>query len=112
SAAAKGLNYLRSLGRVLCYARRHRIDTIILYYHLLPALDGPWVRLLRLLGFRVMLCVHDVLPLGEEADPAGTRRRLYGAADSLVTFSTYARRRLLELMAPRDVEVQPLAFGL
>ena len=95
SFITKGINYLRSLARLLQEADRFRPDLLVYYYVMQPALDQLFFSLLRRRRHKTLLAVHDVTPFVSEEGMNNGYRRLYHSVPEILTFGDYAKNELI-----------------
>lgn len=92
----RGLHYLVDQGRLTVQILQHRPQIVHVQWALLPHYDSwLWDRWKRL-GARIVLTVHDLVPLNMPPEAAARYFRLYDHADALILHSERNRADLAE----------------
>lgn len=92
--ATKGISYIRSLGRLVHAVARHRPAAVHYQFLVFPPTDLLAIKLLKRLGSRVFLTVHDVFAIDNKSYHVALVTSAYEAADGLIVHSDCARQGL------------------
>ncbi len=95
-------NYLRTLGRLWRRWRQSRPKILHLQSLLAPRKEVLLFALCRLMGIRVVMTVHNVLPHELRSFERVLYNLYYRLADALILHSEQNRRRLLEMVPGLD----------
>jgi len=104
----KGINYLLSLQHLASAVHAFRPDLVIYYYILQPLFDGLILSHLEQKKVSILLCAHDILPLGRSLTGVALYRRIYERAGAILTFSRFAHRQLTNELAISPEKVNTL----
>src|SRR3989304_5936239 len=93
--ARKGLSYFRSLARLFHAVRAHRPAVVHFQFLVFPPADTLAIHLIRGLGARVLLTVHDLFCLDDKIYHVALVTKAYEAADALIVHSQWAKGTLI-----------------
>ena len=95
-AIARGIRYAAAQSRILAAAARERPALVHLHYFILTPADLWFLVRLRLLGIKVILTVHDVIPFNAATHTRLMLRALYQRVDGFIVHTEHSRRELLQ----------------
>lgn len=111
SKLIRGLRYLRGLIRIGLSMRRRDIPLAHFHYCHVPPLDYLYLNWLRLLGKRLVLTVHDVVPFDANASDLVWIRRIYHSVDRLIVHTLDSHRAIRERFGVGEDSVRIISHG-
>ncbi|NIO00374.1 MAG: glycosyltransferase, partial [Anaerolineae bacterium] len=107
----RGVRYLRALIDIGLSMRQRRVPLAHFHFFHFPPVDYVYLKWIRLLGARVVLTVHDVVPFDIARAGLSWLGRLYHEADRIIIHAEANRGAIVDKFGVRSSLIRVIPMG-
>jgi D-inositol-3-phosphate glycosyltransferase len=111
SVAIRATNYLYALSQAARLAREGGFAVVHCHYFLIPPADYLFLRALKVMGLKIVITAHDVIPFDARWYTHCSLRHIYGLADKIIVHAQDNKSRMCDQFDVQPSKVNVIHHG-